>query len=169
MPGPKRKDHTGKRFGRLVIIGISSIGNYGHQYVNARCDCGVEKKVQIGNLTSGRTVSCGCRRREAKGRTVTHGHTRGRFQTREYKSITCAYQRCYNPKADSFPYYGGRGIKFAAEWRTDRRAMLDYLGPRPPGTSIDRIDPDGDYAPGNVRWATASQQNLNKRRARNKS
>lgn len=79
-------------------------------------------------------------------------------------------QRCGNPNHPSYPLYGGRGIRVCQLWLDDRRAFILYcrniLGDRPDGYSIDRINNDGDYEPGNVRWASPSQQAANTCRAR---
>lgn len=76
-------------------------------------------------------------------------------------------RRCYSPEAHNYKHYGGRGIRVCDEWRSDPAAFISYiereLGPRPQGKSLDRIDNDGDYRPGNVRWATQAEQNANKR------
>lgn len=73
-------------------------------------------------------------------------------------------QRCENPRNKRYALYGGRGIRVCDEWRHDFGAFSAYVGQRPtPSHSIDRIDNDADYAPGNVRWATASQQMRNRR------
>lgn len=77
-------------------------------------------------------------------------------------------RRCTDPKAQNYPWYGGRGITMHDPWLTDAEAFITYveehLGPRPPGKSIDRIDNDGNYEPGNLRWATMSEQRLNARK-----
>lgn len=76
-------------------------------------------------------------------------------------------RRCFSPQAHNFKHYGGRGITLYAEWRDDFAAFAEWidvnLGPRPAGKTLDRINNDGDYKPGNLRWATQAEQNANKR------
>ncbi len=91
-----------------------------------------------------------------------HGHARPGCRSSEYRSWECARQRCRNPQYPFFASYGGRGIKFDAVWDS----FPDFfaaMGARPAGTTLDRIDTDGDYAPGNCRWASAKEQQRNKR------
>lgn len=95
---------------------------------------------------------------------TTHGHTRGNRFTPEYQAWVGAKARTTNPNISQWANYGGRGIRMAPEWLNDFAAFLAHVGPRPgPGYSLDRIDVDGDYAPGNVRWATQSEQMQNLR------
>jgi hypothetical protein len=73
-------------------------------------------------------------------------------------------QRCYNPNDPRYKDWGGRGIKICAEWLTDYKAFEMYMGQRPKGYTLDRIDNDGDYEPGNVRWSTPKEQCVNRRK-----
>lgn len=95
----------------------------------------------------------------------THGHTRGaagnRKASREYHSWCALRARCENEKSAKYPRYGGRGIKVCARWQRFEN-FLEDMGLAPPDTTIDRVDNDGDYEPGNCRWATAKQQRANR-------
>lgn len=91
----------------------------------------------------------------------------GMHSTRTYKSWDAMKQRCLNPKQKSFPSYGGRGISICPRWMSFESFLAD-MGERPSGTTIDRIDVNGNYEPSNCRWATPSQQNSNQRKRRPK-
>ena len=73
-------------------------------------------------------------------------------------------QRCLNPRNSAYFYYGGRGIKVCDRWNNSFENFLEDLGERPEGMTLDRIDPNGNYEPGNVRYADAKTQNNNQRR-----
>ncbi len=93
-----------------------------------------------------------------------HGGSSRKGDSPEYKTWENMKARCHNPNAAGYQYYGGRGISVCAEWRGDFSAFLQHIGPRPGiEYSVDRIDNDKGYAPGNVRWATRAQQHVNKR------
>jgi hypothetical protein len=85
------------------------------------------------------------------------------MRTGEYNAWAAAKARCANPNHPSFPYYGGRGIRMCQRWSESFEAFMADMGDRPDGLELDRIDNDGDYEPGNCRWATRSQQNSNRR------
>lgn len=133
-----------------------------------RCDCGREVPVQGAELRKGVRGSCGCRARQIAGEACsTHGHTRNKEVSPEYRSWYSAMQRCNNPNNPQYNGYGGRGIKFCERWSKFTNFLAD-MGLKPsPKHSIDRYpNKDGNYEPGNVRWATASEQQRNKRKMR---
>ncbi len=95
---------------------------------------------------------------------LKHGHVRSGHRSPEYSSWQSAIARCYNPAAPNYQYYGYRGIGMCDRWRRDFAAFLEDMGPRPDGTTLDRIDPHGNYEPGNCRWATPTTQIRNRAR-----
>ena len=151
---------TGQRFGRLLVIEQSFDRPSSFARWLCRCDCGSTTVVFSISLRSGRTRSCGCLHSEtARKQMTTHGKT----HTQVYEAWHNMWQRCTNKNYPGWKYYGGRGINAFEEWRPFE-AFHAYVGEPPPGTSLDRINNDGNYEPGNVRWATQSQQLANRRR-----
>lgn len=157
----------GLRFGRLTVIGLngSRRGSSGRLETLCVCDCGKEHVTTAGNLKSGSVQSCGCLQRENGDRSRTHGLS----ATSLYHIWQGMNQRCHNPQAKDFPRYGGRGIAVCAEWRNSFEVFAIAVGPRPTVShSLDRFpDNNGNYEPGNVRWATQDQQMSNTRTNRN--
>lgn len=180
----RRLQLTSQRFGRLVAIRDVGGGAPNKSRLwRCRCECGTTVTVTSGHLRSGHTRSCGCLQRETIAATrrrlgppnVTHGFTRRGHQHPLYKTWGGMWQRCTNPRADSFEFYGGRGITVCERWR-DFTLFVADMGAKPsPRHSLDRIDNDGHYScgrceqcqanrwPANVRWATPSEQARNAR------
>ena len=94
---------------------------------------------------------------------IKHGHAAHSGPSREWNTWRSMKGRCLNPKDPAFDRYGGRGITVCQRWQDSFMVFLQDMGPRPLGTSIDRIDCNGNYEPGNCRWATSLEQNQNLR------
>lgn len=158
----------GDRFGRLTVIAELPIGSYCPRMVSCRCDCGAIVECVLKTIRSGNTSSCGCLRREmVAAKNTKHGcRKRSGDSHPEYKIWKQMRQRCNNPRSGKWGQYGGRGIKVCSRWN-DFLAFLEDVGPRPSVQhSIDRIDNDKDYEPGNVRWATPFEQANNKQKTK---
>lgn len=115
-------------------------------------------------MSRGDTRCCGCKTLAFRSDSmVQHGHSTRDGTSPEYNSWSSMRERCTNSKLPGFADYGGRGITVCDRWRHDFAAFLADMGPRPAGTTIDRINNDGNYEPGNCRWATQLQQARNSR------
>lgn len=160
----------GKRFGKLVVVERRGTGKRRAAVWLCKCDCGQERLLETGPLNAGRVRSCGCLKNEMSAKRLrgnTLALTHGKNRTSEYRAWQGMVDRCEYPQTSSYPHYGGRGIAICAEWRRSFEAFFRDVGPRPtPQHSIDRIDVNGNYEPGNVRWATATDQQRNKRNNR---
>lgn len=130
-----------------------------------KCTCGVQRKVPATRLRRGRSLGCGCLKRELLlKRNRTHGHASGKRKSKVYIAWRDMLTRCLNPKFIGWQHYGGRGIQICLRWQTSFENFLADVG-TPPNKkySLDRINPNGDYKPQNVRWATRSEQVRNRR------
>jgi len=153
-------DLTGQHFGRLIVLSYQGLNKYKAATWLCLCGCGVEKVINSQHLRLGLVRSCGCLKRELD---KTHGMSikpDGKVPP-EYDAYMHAKYRCTNPKAQRYKNYGGRGIKFLF---ASFEQFFAELGPRPRGKTLDRTDNNGNYEPGNVRWATPKQQSNNRRR-----
>lgn len=160
------KDLEGKRFGRWTVIAFIEMKNEKSQWL-CRCDCGNEKVVANSGLISGRSQSCGCLHKETVAKMSRRPNSLKKKYPREYAAWNQAIQRCTNQKLRNYEDYGGRGITVCNKWRESFQAFIDHIGPKPSDKhSLDRIDNDKGYEPGNVRWSTDSQQISNSRHAR---
>lgn len=157
------EDLVGKTFGRLkVLVRVSNCAD-GHSLWKCRCTCGNIKMARGSRLNLGRVSSCGCLTIEALKKANT---IHGLRNSKTYKAWLRMMSRCYNPLDSSYKNYGGRGITVCPKWKNSMLKFYRYMGERPSGMSLDRIDNDGNYEPKNVRWATRKQQNNNTRRTR---
>jgi hypothetical protein len=168
---------VGDRFERLEVVDPAARwSSNGQRYAECVCDCGAVLVTRVSALVAGLSKSCGCWRvdvQRARGQTAesldrlrlsntTHGLSRHPL----YGAWRKMMSRCYNPSADAYRNYGARGISVAPQWHDVAVFVRDIeaeLGPRPQGQSLDRVNNDRGYEPGNMQWATASEQLLSRR------
>jgi hypothetical protein len=156
-------DLSGRKFGRWTVICYAGKAKHSRNMLwLCECTCGATGRVDGSNLKAGRSRSCvKCAvRRDPKPHT-------GSPKERAYRRWVAMRQRCYNPRNKQFQDYGGRGIGVAEEWRRDFSSFFQYIqtldGWDRLDLFFDRIDNDGNYEPGNVRFCDRKTSNTNKR------
>lgn len=160
---------AGRRFGMLTTLEDAA---QSQASIRCRCDCGTEQAILAGNLRNPKgSKSCGCTRRAVSAAASSAANTtHGLSKHPLYGTWRAMCIRTTSPTASSYVNYGARGVRVYEQWRLDPIAFITWitetLGPRPPGCSLDRIDNEAHYEPGNLRWATAKQQGRNKRSIR---
>lgn len=163
--GDMRKlDLVGQKFSRLTVLSEVGKNRFGQILWSCLCECGEKSVVTTNKLRMGDTSSCGCLRIE-KIQMVgflnkTHGEATKKTLT--YTSWSAMKNRCYNKNYNRYKDWGGRGIKICKRWMKFEN-FLEDMGQRKKGTTLDRINNNGNYTPNNCRWATAVQQIANRR------
>lgn len=154
MPKPAHQ-LLGQTFGKWLVIDRSEIRNTQRHWL-CRCECGVERMVSAKNLLAGISTQCwdchSCNYKHGMGTTNT------------YRIWGNMIARCENPNQRAYRYYGALGVRVCDRWRESFLNFLADMGEKPAGLSLDRINPFGNYEPGNCRWADAKTQATNKRR-----
>ena len=160
------EDITGKVFDNLHVVKMDGKNKHGHVLWLCKCSCGETAHKSAPHLRIKRIFQacdkCTAARLSASraARQFKHGYTR----TRTYISWQSMKQRCLNRNHASYENYGAVGVTISPEWIESFEALLSDMGERPAGMSIDRYPLcAGNYEPGNCRWATLSEQELNKR------
>jgi len=156
---PKFEDLTGKIYSRLTVLHLVKTTKHGTQW-SCRCICEGIIDVLGHNLKSGNTRSCGCFNKK-RIREALRKH--GLSGSRVWGAWQNMLRRCYSVKDISYKNYGGRGVTVCARWRTSLQFFVEDMGPPPPDMTLDRIDNNKSYEPGNCRWTTHTRQQRNRR------
>lgn len=159
-----RIEMIGRTFGRLTVLREDGYTRPKKPAYHCQCECGNTTRVDGSFLRSGKTKSCGCIRREMAADSVrAMNTTHGKFGTRIYRIWTGMIQRATNPNSKEFQYYGGRGIGIDASWMRFENFYADMGDPPSDDHSLDRLDNNGNYCVSNCHWATAIEQQNNRR------
>lgn len=164
------EDMTGKTFGYWTVVSRAVVEGSSSTYWKCICLCGVQRNVLASKLKEKRSKSCGCMKSEMISESLSvHGGCIGEISP-EYQSFNGMLHRCNNIDRDDYHHYGGRGIKVCDSWDPSKGGnfsnFLSDMGTRPKGSTLDRVDVNGNYEPGNCRWAIRSIQTHNSRKKR---
>ena len=148
---------VGDKFGRLEVVAVGQRDGTYRYYAICKCSCGSDiKSIRMDNLTDGLVVSCGCYQKE---QTTSHGLT----SSEHYGRWRNMMDRCYNRQNAAYKNYGGRGVKVCDAWHDVSTFVSELPDGYFEGAEMDRINNDGDYEPGNIRWADKSLNCDNRR------
>ena len=170
---PKRYIHVGQIFAHWTVIAPGPNNKWSATQWQCQCDCGTVRVVSSRSLWTGNSKSCGCVKKSRdtldrvneilRQQRIRHGHRTHKTRTPTYESWLSMRQRVRNPNHPGFENYGGRGVRICARWDKFEH-FLEDIGPRPSKNhSLDRLNTNGHYEPGNCRWATRSEQRRNRR------
>lgn len=159
--------YIGKKYGSRTIIADAGIAKNGHHMVKCRCDCGYENLIYLYDLKNGNRLKCYRCSLKTRKTYKTHGKSKNKL----YKVWQGMRERCYYKKHKCYEYYGARGITVCNEWNNSFEVFYEWAinNGYKEGLTIDRINANGNYEPDNCRWATTSEQSINRRIQKNNS